>query len=593
MKHIKPYSLFESSTHKTWYHGTDQSFDKFEHRGQKGPSAFGVWFSDDEEFAKMFGEKVMTAELDIKNPYTISQDKWDSIREKHAKDTEWFKRWREELISKGHDALFIKERFSDFAGMKMRDPNIVGVLDLGIISGAKKLTESINEKIADANAAIIPFLKDKKFKNPKTKQFLYHGTDVNPSKFRLTDEYAGEDSDAWGADLPEGYLFLTTDIKEASAYGRFIIPCELEKYDHIFFKVNSDAPSQVFDDDYGISIISQTGVKYNQFGMWSHFEESGKNSLIIKGTGRWTVITGIDNIIPRTDLAEEFYGIDESVNEGADIYESIKVKEKKENEDRTELIAYDGKNRAGYMIIEHNVSAYWYFEDDFSEDEYLEMFPDDEFMKFEHIEVEDNYRGRGVAQELIKAAIERTKKMNIKRAYLNASPMGTHGLSIKPLVALYKKFGFEEILDQGDNVQMVLKLDKPLNENMDSYKHGGIVLIYGMPLEDGTRRLYAAHIKKVLQYDRFKKGDKYAKPTGKAARMVLLGDDTYRIVDDQGKLKAVKVLGGDQAIGAQGRRMVLNNQKTPYHWESTKHEFFPMMLRNMESVIRSIPDLIL
>lgn len=148
------------------------------------------------------------------------------------------------------------------------------------------------------------FLKDKEFENPKSKIFLFHGTNIHPDKFVLRDDYDGSDGNAWGADLPEGYVFMTTSLQEAAAYGQYVIPCEMRKYDHIFFKINANNPSQIFDDDYGISIIQHTK---EHFGFWEKFEESGKSALLIKGTDRFTAITNWDNVIPRTDLAKEFY----------------------------------------------------------------------------------------------------------------------------------------------------------------------------------------------------------------------------------------------------------------------------------------------
>ena len=94
-----------------------------------------------------------------------------------------------------------------------------------------------------------------------------------------------------------------TDIKEASVYGKYIIPCELKKYDNKFFNVYNDNPSRTFDKDYGIDLYAPD----EYFGFWEKFEESGKSVLIIKGNKKWTIITNIGNVIPRTDLAKEFY----------------------------------------------------------------------------------------------------------------------------------------------------------------------------------------------------------------------------------------------------------------------------------------------
>lgn len=147
------------------------------------------------------------------------------------------------------------------------------------------------------------FLIDKKFINDKSKVFLYHGTSKKPSNFVLSDDYEGEDGNTYNGDLPEGYLFLTSSIKEASAYGQYVIPCELEYYDNICFDVKADDPSIVFDRDYGIDLYKNS----EEYRFWEQYEESGKNVLRIKGTDKSTYITPYSNVIPRIDLAKEFY----------------------------------------------------------------------------------------------------------------------------------------------------------------------------------------------------------------------------------------------------------------------------------------------
>lgn len=161
--------------------------------------------------------------------------------------------------------------------------------------------------LSETKQKLSEFLSDKKFTNAKSKMFIYHGTDESPDKFKLQDDYDGSKGHGWAGDLPEGYLFLSTDLDEASSYGKYVIPCELKKYDHIWFDVGVDYPSQAFDDDYGISVIQHTS---KHFGFWEKFEESGKSVLIIKGTHKhWTVITSTSNVIARTDLAKSFYGL--------------------------------------------------------------------------------------------------------------------------------------------------------------------------------------------------------------------------------------------------------------------------------------------
>lgn len=68
--------------------------------------------------------------VSIKNPYYITMDKQDDIREKHAKDTSYFIKMRNDLIDKGYDSLFVKERFTKISNWDVRDPNIIAVFNI-------------------------------------------------------------------------------------------------------------------------------------------------------------------------------------------------------------------------------------------------------------------------------------------------------------------------------------------------------------------------------------------------------------------------------------------------------------------------------
>lgn|SRR5574343_869760 len=154
-----------------------------------------------------------------------------------------------------------------------------------------------------SNQSIEDFLKGKHFKNAKSKSFFYHGTSVKPEEFKLKEDYDFSQSHTWSGDLPEGYLFLTSDLKEAKCYGRYIIPCELKKSDSLTFKLSVNNPSQIFDRDYGIDLYKND----KEYDFWGKFEDSMKSVLVIKGTDKMTLITDIHNVIPRTDLAIEYY----------------------------------------------------------------------------------------------------------------------------------------------------------------------------------------------------------------------------------------------------------------------------------------------
>lgn len=128
----------------------------------------------------------------------------------------------------------------------------------------------------------------------------------------------------------------------------------------------------------------------------------------------------------------------------------------------------------------------------------------------------------------------------------------------------------------------------PLNEMMEGYKQGGMVLLFGKKLEDGSRRLFATSIKTVMDSPRMRIGNQ----EGKSAKMVILYDDTYRIeMDLNGKFSSYKISNRDKAIGTLGNKIALNNNKTPYHWISTNYQSVGSLISGMGNILKSIPDI--
>jgi GNAT superfamily N-acetyltransferase len=210
---------------------------------------------------------------------------------------------------------------------------------------------------------------------------------------------------------------------------------------------------------------------------------------------------------------------------------------KREDEDETTINAVYNNQRIASLSMVAMVSAYWYFEDDMSEDEYYELFPDDEFMQIGYLNVYDKkYMGEGIAKKLMKLAIDKAKKEGFDTIYLNASPMGTEGLKLNNLVDFYKKFGFKEIINQGNNVQMILHANsKQLNEAVE-YPKLGTLFIKGPALEDGTHRLYATSVNNVIVLGRKKIDD----TSGEPVKMAVFGNNqVFRVGLIDGKLKNI------------------------------------------------------
>lgn len=132
-----------------------------------------------------------------------------------------------------------------------------------------------------------------------------------------------------------------------------------------------------------------------------------------------------------------------------------------EDEDRITIIAMVNKNTVGKIIIEHVFDGFREFEDVMDEDDYYDLFGDDDFYKIEHLEVYDEYKGKGYAKQLVGKAIELVKSRDGRTIYLNASPMGFTGLNLGNLVDFYKKFGFQVIPHTehwDNNKEMILRL---------------------------------------------------------------------------------------------------------------------------------------
>lgn len=109
---------------------------------------------------------------------------------------------------------------------------------------------------------------------------LFHGTKKGFSGF---DSDFERTESKYDFDMPDGYVFLTTDPYEARFYGSFVVPCYIKnsKKEIMTFKVASWNPSQTFDDDYN----------WGGIGMWNKFEDSRATTLEVRGTSKSTFIT--------------------------------------------------------------------------------------------------------------------------------------------------------------------------------------------------------------------------------------------------------------------------------------------------------------
>ena len=295
-----------------------------------------------------------------------------------------------------------------------------------------------------------------------------------------------------------------------------------------------------------------------------------------------------DNLMSVSEASET---TDLSIHEG-EILDNTKFKYKREDEDEITIQAIHDYQIIGSLSMAAMYNAYWYFEDEMTEDEYNELFPEDKFMNIGYLEIKQRqYMGEGIAKELMTRAIHKAKQQGFNTIWLNASPMGNQGLALDDLVRFYKKFGFKEMLHQGNNTQMILRLNETLTED-NLYNRGGVLLIKGAPLEDGTQRLYATTINNRLGLDRFKKDQS----KGQAVTMAVLGNQVYRLSIVDGKLKAQGVAWSSeqkqlQYLGLNKFSVGVNNNKTPLHWETLKYNNIAQAINSIGGQILNIPNI--
>lgn len=139
-----------------------------------------------------------------------------------------------------------------------------------------------------------------------------------------------------------------------------------------------------------------------------------------------------------------------------------------------------------------------------------------------------------------------------------------------------------------------------INENNIWYD-GGILLIKGAKDNEGNQRLFATHIKKIIELPRNRKDDS----KGVAARMALLSDVFYLIkeipnpnIEGNTILKGFKMdyktnisLSKVLKMKGQSASVVINNNKVPLHWETLRYNSIGVMLNKLSNDIKQIPDI--
>jgi len=139
------------------------------------------------------------------------------------------------------------------------------------------------------------------------------------------------------------------------------------------------------------------------------------------------------------------------------INEDLKIFTKQE-EDGINITLRDNNEFIGSCYLDIKTNAYWYFEDDMTEEEYDKLFPNDIFLHIENLTIKEKYRNKGYAKKLLELVIDKAKELGIKQIYLNAYHISMDK-DLPRLVKLYESFGFRIFLKHENNALMIKKLE--------------------------------------------------------------------------------------------------------------------------------------
>lgn len=167
---------------------------------------------------------------------------------------------------------------------------------------------------------------------------------------------------------------------------------------------------------------------------------------------------------------------------------------------------------------------------------------------------------------------------------------GELALENKLFKAIKKTSFFEHLnLFKIKSNDAIASLAENINEAI--YNQGGALLIYGAPLEDGTRRLYATLAKQLTHQNRVKMDSSAGIPN----RNVTISNDVYRISMIDGRLKVNGVAWSSpdnmkKALGMNGNNVGLHYNKTPMHQETLQYNSIQKMLSNLHGSIVHLPN---
>lgn len=199
-------------------------------------------------------------------------------------------------------------------------------------------------------------------------------------------------------------------------------------------------------------------------------------------------------------------------------------------------------------------------------------------------DIRQDYKDKKYKEVVDKVTKLKKKIKNMRNAGLERGGE----LSLENIVfKVLRRTDFMDILDsfKSKSYDNLMSIDETANNTKPSW--GATLLIKGNPSIDGKQNLYITNAKNIIRVN--KDGEE-------PARIAMLGNEILRIVANDNQLKPIKVDWKStrkmfDEIGLTKNSIALNQDKTPFYWDTLRSNDIPNTINNLSAALKSIPNI--
>jgi hypothetical protein len=313
------------------FHGTDaESFESFDREllGQRGaePAKIGFWFSDDEEYSKNHGERVVSVYLKTGNNYTLkNRNDLDSI----------------EAIPSGYESLTIPSSEENLGRFTVRNASITAVRNPNQIKSADPVTY-------DSDGKVVPL--SKRFDDKDDRITFSHAVKAAEAKKANIDQLSDNVLESLTGVTREWLSPVRPHFEKLAAMAMskqvsdadFIEALEKSQREmpELFDKLNVEALQTSMEDAIGTAMIVGSVERYEADEVKAYDPNQKRGEKGSPDGGQWVKDdggagesnSGVDSIYDAGKAYDKFLKDDNNDSDGWDLDEAFKNSVKAEIE---------------------------------------------------------------------------------------------------------------------------------------------------------------------------------------------------------------------------------------------------------------------